>query len=49
MKDLFFPYYVNRGRLLDIYAILNNGYSEYEELSYSSSSENKKVIRETCQ
>ena len=42
MEKLFFPYYVNKGRLLDIYAILNNGYSEYEELSYSSSSENKK-------
>ena len=32
-KDLFFPYYVNQGRLFDIYAILNGGYSEYEELT----------------
>lgn len=32
-KELFFPYYVNQGRLLDIYAILNGGYSEYEELT----------------
>lgn len=32
-KELFFPYYVNQGRLLDIYAILNDGYSEYVELT----------------
>lgn len=31
--ELFFPYYVNQGRLLDIYAILNDGYSEYMEIS----------------
>lgn len=31
--ELFFPYYVNQGRLLDIYAILNGGYSEYAEIS----------------
>ena len=31
-KELFFPYYINQGRLLDIYAILNNGYSEYSEI-----------------
>lgn len=42
MKEVFFPYYVNKGRLLDIYAILNRGYSEYEELSLSSNSETKK-------
>ena len=30
---LFFPYYANQGRLLDIYAILNGGYSEYAEIS----------------
>lgn len=29
---LFFPYYINQGRLLDIYAILNGGYSEYVEI-----------------
>ena len=32
-KDIFFPYYVNQGRLLDIYAIFNSGYSEYSEIS----------------
>lgn len=31
--ELFFPYYVNQGRLLDIYAILNGGYSEYFEIT----------------
>lgn len=30
---LFFPYYVNQGRLLDIYSILNGGYSEYHEIT----------------
>lgn len=43
MKEVFFPYYVNKGRLLDIYAILNHGYSEYEELSLSSNAEVKKT------
>lgn len=43
MKDLFFPYYVNKGRLLDIYAILNQGYSEYEEITSSIASEKQKV------
>ena len=43
MKDLFFPYYVNKGRLLDIYAILNHGYSEYEEITLSSSAEKQKT------
>lgn len=43
MKDLFFPYYVNKGRLLDIYAILNQGYSEYEEITSSVASEKQKV------
>ncbi len=43
MKDLFFPYYVNKGRLLDIYAILNHGYSEYEEITLSSSAERQKT------
>lgn len=40
--DLFFPYYVNQSRLLDVYAILNGGYSEYEEISASNSQSNKK-------
>ncbi len=30
--ELFFPYYINQGRLLDLYAILNGGYSEYSEV-----------------
>ena len=43
MNEVFFPYYINKGRLLDIYAILNRGYSEYEELSLSSNDEIKKT------
>lgn len=31
--ELFFPYYINQGRLLDIYSILNGGYSEYAEIT----------------
>lgn len=41
--ELFLPYYINQPRLLDIYAILNGGYSEYEEIESLASSENKKV------
>ena len=37
--ELFFPYYVNQGRLLDIYAILNGGYSEYAEITTAISNE----------
>lgn len=40
--ELFFPYYVNQGRLLDIYAILNGGYSEYAEISTEVSKEKSK-------
>ena len=39
---LIIPYYVNQGRLLDIYSILNHGYEEYEEITTSISSENMK-------
>ncbi len=42
-KELFFPYYVNQSRLLDIYAILNGGYSEYEEVSVSETEEKSKT------
>lgn len=35
--ELFFPYYVNQERLLDIYAILNGGYSEFSEVTASTS------------
>ena len=38
-EELFFPYYVNQGRLIDIYAILNNGYSEYSEITTAISDE----------
>lgn len=41
-KELFFPYYINQGRLLDIYAILNGGYSEYAEISTAISAEKTK-------
>lgn len=40
--ELFFPYYINQSRLLDIYAILNGGYSEYAEITTSISSEKTK-------
>lgn len=45
MKELFLPYYVNSGRLLDIYSILNHGYSEYEELALSSNLMNKSGVK----
>lgn len=44
-KELFFPYYINQGRLLDIYAILNNGYSEYSEITTAVNEENSKSGR----
>lgn len=42
VKELFFPYYINQGRLLDIYAILNDGYSEYVELTTAISEQKAK-------
>lgn len=36
--DIFTPYYINQNRLFDLYSILNGGYSEYEEVSFSNSS-----------
>ena len=42
IEELFFPYYVNQGRLLDIYAILNGGYSEYSEITTTVSYEKTK-------
>lgn len=38
---LFFPYYVNQPRLLDIYAILNGGFTEYEEIQGRESNQSK--------
>ena len=40
---LFFPYYINQSRLLDIYAVLNDGYSEYAEITTAISAENTKA------
>ena len=40
-EQLFFPYYINQSRLLDIYAILNGGYSEYVEITTAVKSETK--------
>lgn len=40
-EEIFFPYYVNQGRLLDIYAILNEGYSEYSEIVTAINNEKK--------
>lgn len=42
-KELFFPYYINQGRLLDIYAVLNGGYSEYAEITTAISEEKVKA------
>lgn len=42
-EELFFPYYINQARLLDLYAILNGGYSEYEEIQSTATQENKKA------
>jgi len=43
--ELFFPYYINQSRLLDIYAILNGGYSEYSEITSSASAEKTKSAK----
>lgn len=43
--ELFFPYYINQSRLLDIYAILNGGYSEYAEITTSISTEKSKTAK----
>lgn len=41
IPNIFIPYYINQSRLLDLYAILNGGYSEYEEITTGNSSEKK--------
>lgn len=41
-KELFFPFYINQGRLFDLYAILNDGYYEYAEISTSLNFAEKK-------
>jgi hypothetical protein len=43
--ELFFPYYVNQSRLLDIYSILNGGYSEYSEITTAVSTEKGKSAK----
>lgn len=40
-NKLFTPYYINQSRLFDLYSILNDGYSEYEEVSASNVSSTK--------
>ena len=40
--DIFIPYYINQSRLLDIYAIINGGYSEYSEITSTINTENNK-------
>lgn len=40
---IFFPYYINQSRLLDLYALINGGYSEYEEVGVQSTSGNKRT------
>lgn len=40
--DIFFPHYVNQSRLLDIYAIINGGYSEYSEMTSTLNEEKSK-------
>lgn len=39
---IFFPYYINQARLIDLSVILNDGYSEYEEIKSLESEEKKK-------
>lgn len=41
-ESMLFPFYINQERLLDIYAILNGGYAEYEEVSTASADSKKK-------
>lgn len=38
----FLPYYINQERLFDLHAVLNGGYSEYEEILSFESQEKKK-------
>ncbi len=40
--DIFSPYYINQSRLLDIYAIINGGYSEYSEITSTLNTEKSK-------
>lgn len=40
--ELFFPYYINQERLLDIYAIMNGGYSEFSEVTASETTQKDK-------
>lgn len=40
--EILFPYYVNQGRLLDIYSIFNGGYSEYSEITTTLGGEKTK-------
>ena len=44
-QEIFFPYYINQSRLLDIYAILNGGYSEYSEITTSVSVQKSKASK----
>ena len=37
MCKMFIPYYINQDRLFDLYSILNDGYSEYEEITIDTS------------
>lgn len=45
-KLIFTPYYINQSRLFDIYAIINDGYNEYSEISesVSKSKDNQSAI-----
>lgn len=40
--DIFFPHYVNQSKLLDIYAIINGGDSEYSEITSTLNTEKSK-------
>lgn len=40
--NIFFPHYVNQSRLLDVYAIINGGYSEYSEITSTLNTEKTK-------
>jgi hypothetical protein len=42
IDELIYPYYIDQARLLDIYAVLFNGYSDYEEIQSTANVERTK-------
>lgn len=44
---IFTASYIDQARLIDLYSLLNKGYSEYEEIRIDSSEEKRKSVRGT--